>query len=248
MLDAASNSVNCRLSRTPWNLNGFQIAGEFRPAESLAGDFYALTARTPKRLSVVIGDACGRGCAGAKMLTAVLPKLAELFHRGARPGRLLDELNAFAAQVLPIDRFVTATALELDAEHHLLTVANAGHVPALMRTRGGDVRRVGRASGPPLGVAANACYFEETALLQRGDIVVLMTDGVLEAVETDLCTMSAFQRLLLRAPQGADAVEDWLLEAFDRSPSSMRLDDATLLVIEVTEACQAIAPWVEQAS
>ena len=108
------------------------------------------------------------------MLHALVPKLAQLLGSVGSPARTLSILNACAARVLPIDRFVTAAVLELDAEHHSLTIANAGHVPVLVRSLGGTVACLGRASGPPLGVVANALYLDETTPLQRGDVVVLM--------------------------------------------------------------------------
>ena len=246
MANAPIHRVSCnldpRIARAPLNVNGFRVASAFLPSAGASGDFYALTARRPRRLSVVIGDACGRGAEGACMLHALVPKLAKLLGSVGSPARTLSILNACAARVLPIDRFVTAAVLELDAEHHSLTIANAGHVPVLVRSLGGTVACLGRASGPPLGVVANALYLDETTPLQRGDVVVLMTDGVLEAIETDLGRMRRFRRLLQGAPEGAEGVEQGLLAALDAAPLE---DDATLLAIEVTEACQAIAPWVE---
>jgi serine phosphatase RsbU (regulator of sigma subunit) len=216
-------------------VEGFRVAAECRPAEEVAGDFYIVTAHAPGRVAVVIGDACGRGRLGAALLPDVLPRLRQLARAGVRPGRLLTELNRTVARAIPEDRFITAAALVLDSRVCTLTVANAGHVPVLIRSARSNVRIVGCASGPPLGVVANAAYFEDCVPFRMGDVAVLMTDGVLETVETELTSMRTLKRLLASAPDGADGIHRWLLTALDRRFRSDRPDDVTLLCVEARE-------------
>jgi len=180
-------------------------------------------------------------------LPEILPSVRKLLSAGVRPGRLLTELNRIAAQSLPYDRFITAAALELDAEVCTLTMANAGHVPALTRSEK-TVRIVGRASGPPLGIAPNAGYFEECVPFKHGDTVVLMTDGVLEAVESDLCEMHTLQTLLATAPLGAAGVHRWISEVVDRCLQGRRADDVTLLCIDADDVELMSLPNLRRAS
>src|SRR5512143_2987855 len=114
--DSMGTALQSRNAPLPYSLNGFWICAQCRPAEEVAGDFFAITAREPGRLAVVIGDACGRGRAGAALLPEILPKVRELLRLGVEPARLLSALNEAAARTLPIDRFITAAALELDSE------------------------------------------------------------------------------------------------------------------------------------
>jgi serine phosphatase RsbU (regulator of sigma subunit) len=199
---------------------------------STGGDFYAFGLRAPKRLAVVIGDACGRGEEAARLLPSVLERLSGLTDRMVSPLELLGELNRRLVAELPADRFVTGAALEVDAHHGTLTVANAGHVPALVRRASGRVTVVGRASGPPLGVFADSRYVEERCRLGRGDIVVLMTDGVLEAVESDLANMPFLTSMLAEASGGMGDVHRSLL-AHLASHQTERSDDMTLLSLEL---------------
>jgi serine phosphatase RsbU (regulator of sigma subunit) len=168
---------------------------------------------------------------GEAQLARIFPKVRELALSGRMPARLLSELNRTVIAELPLDRFVTAAAFELDLRAGVLTVANAAHVPALVR-RAGRTSIVGRASGAPLGFSAQTTYVDERRSLMRRDVIVLMTDGVLEAVEADLSTMSTLRRFLANTTIGVAGVHRSLLKMFDECSVGRCADDMTLLALE----------------
>jgi phosphoserine phosphatase RsbU/P len=220
---------------TRWNHAGFHLSAERRGAGGTVGggDFYTLAVRAPGHIGVVIGDACGRGADGEAQLSRILPKVHQLALSRASPAALLTELNRTAAADLPMDRFVTAAAFEFDIRAGILTVANAAHVPAIVRrARDRHVSVVGRASGTPLGIAERTTYLDERYELNRGDVIVLMTDGVLEAVESDLLSMSTLRRFLTEASEGAGRVHRFLLRKFEECTTGKPADDMTLIVLE----------------
>jgi sigma-B regulation protein RsbU (phosphoserine phosphatase) len=115
----------------------------------------------------------------------------------------------------------------------VLTVANAAHVPAIVRrARSRRVSIVGRASGMPLGILEKTTYVDERYELNQGDVIVLMTDGVLEAVESDLVSMSTLKRFLAEASEDAGDVHRSLLRRFEKCTTGKRADDMTLMVLE----------------
>jgi serine phosphatase RsbU (regulator of sigma subunit) len=183
----------------------------------------------------VIGDACGRGADGEAQLSRILPRIHELALSGASPAELLTELNRTVVAELPPDRFVTAAAFEFDIRARILTVANAAHVPAIIR-RAHDrgVSAVGHATGMPLGIVQGTKYLEERYELNHGDVIVLMTDGVLEAIESDLLSMTTLKRLLAEASEGARGVHRLLLRKFEECTTGTRADDMTLMALEAT--------------
>ncbi|HEX7669206.1 MAG TPA: PP2C family protein-serine/threonine phosphatase [Polyangiaceae bacterium] len=230
---------------TSWDGAGFHVAAERRGVGGTGGgDFYTLAVRAPGHIGVVIGDTCGRGSDGEAQLSLILPKIHELALSGAPPAALLGELNRIVGATLPTDRFVTAAAFELDMRQGMLTVANAAHVPALLRARkGSDVAIVGQASGTPLGLWEDTLYVDEHSELYEGDLIVLMTDGVLEALEPDLVAMSTLKRLLDETMVAPDAsrpsgsnrartVHEALLRKFDDCTAGGRPDDMTLMVLQ----------------
>jgi len=226
-----------------WQLGTFQMLADSRCAGgTVGGDFYAFLLRDPKRLVVVIGDACGRGPEGATLLPHVLPLLEQLSASVTGPSLLLQALNRELAGRLPTDRFVTGAVLELDAETGTLTVANAGHVPPMLRSRSGEVCLIGRASGPPLGIIADQSYVDECHAVKSGDVVVFMTDGVLEAVETDLTAMSRIAAVVAERPGGGSDVHRRLLSRLPAQQPERRADDMTLLSLELLAGQSPVLP------
>jgi serine phosphatase RsbU (regulator of sigma subunit) len=143
---------------------------------------------------------------------------------------------------VPRDRFITAAAFELDLETKTLVAACAGHVPTLLRNARGDVRAVGAASGPPLGILGDASYEDERHELGAGDVAVFMTDGLHEALETDLLAMKTLRGILAAAPAGNGAVHRFLLAQLDRSTARARADDVLLLSLEVVGRVEPARP------
>jgi serine phosphatase RsbU (regulator of sigma subunit) len=220
---------------TRWDHAGFHVSAEHRGAGGTAGggDFYTLAVRSPGHIGVIIGDACGRGADGEAQISRILPMVRQLALSGVSPAELLTKLNRTVAKELAADRFVTAAAFEFDMGAGVLTVANAAHVPAIVRrARDRVVSVVGRASGMPLGIVESTTYRDEHHELDRGDVVVLMTDGVLEAVESDLLSMSTLKQFLAEAADGAGDVHRFLLGKFEERTTGKPLDDMTLVAIE----------------
>jgi serine phosphatase RsbU (regulator of sigma subunit) len=210
-------------------------------ADGIGGDFFAFELRSPHRLSLVIGDACGRGHDAARLLRSLFPSLQSFSQHAVKPSRLLQLLNQALFDDMPSDRFITGTALEIDARAGLLTIANAGHVPGVLRTRCGRVTVIGHASGPPLGLIEHSQYRDDSFRIQKGDLAVFMTDGVLEAVDDDLNCMSTLRELVANAPAGGKAVQRSLLNEFEHRRLSKQLnDDATLLSLEILSAPTAV--------
>ncbi len=221
-------------TRPAWDLGAFRMLAERRPAEGdLGGDFYVFSLRGPKRLAVVIGDVCGRGREGASLLPSVLGRIGELVTAPLPPSQLLENLNLGLMDKLSSDRFVTAAAFEIDGHAGTLTFANAGHVPAVLRRACGEVRIVGRASGPPLGMFHGSRYCDEACRLGSGDVVVVMTDGILEAVETDLQGMPRLTAAVGHGVGGGGAVHRRLLAQLTAPHAKRDADDMMLLSLEL---------------
>lgn len=213
-------------------LCGFRVAAERRGAAGAhGGDFYILAAHAPGRIGIVIGDACGNGVEGEAQLATILPRARELACSGISPSKLLWELNRLAVLDLPLDRFVTAVALELDVDDGVLIASSAAHVPPLVR-RAENVSMACLHAGTPLGFSVTSTYVDEHHDLVEGDLIVLMTDGILEAIETDLLEMSTTRTLFAEAPEGARGVHRLFLRTVEERMNGRRRDDMTFLAVE----------------
>ena len=103
----------------------------------------------------------------------------------------------------------------------------------MLRRASGQVKIVGRASGPPLGILSNARYFDETYALGDGDMAVLMTDGVVEALETDLTEMPTVSSLVQQAQGSGDALLRRVFRELSERQQRREPDDMTLLSLEL---------------
>src|SRR5260370_36922436 len=172
---ASENASNPNGVSMRWDRAGFDVSVECRGAGGTVrgGDFYTLEVRAPGRIGVVIGDTCGRGAEGQAQLARILPTVLELAVSGVSPASLLAALNYTVAAELPADSFVTAAAFEFDAEAGAFTVANAAHVPAIVRrAHGRPVSVVGRPSGAPPAIARSTTSPDQRHELIRGDGIV----------------------------------------------------------------------------
>src|SRR5690606_31047513 len=119
-------------------------------------------------------------------------------------------------------------------DRRLATIANAGHVVPLLRRADGSVRTFGDPSGPPLAMLEGSRYTDEIIPLAPGDILVLMTDGILDALHTDEdpLGMAALEALIRQVPPDVVDINRRILAAAEARGGAC-VDDVTLLSIEL---------------
>jgi sigma-B regulation protein RsbU (phosphoserine phosphatase) len=165
-------------------IRGLDCHGVCLPARGVAGDYYDFLVLDAGQTGIAVGDVAGKGLPAALLMASLqgsLRSLATLSRDG--PAILAAELNAQLYALTERNRFTTFFWAVFDERQRSLTWVNAGHnAPMLMRAAG-DVERL-RASGPPLGAVPGAAYRQATTALAPGDILVVFTDGVTEAVDS----------------------------------------------------------------
>ena len=158
------------------------VAAVSIPAKSFTGDFY-LTHRDHDRLWFALGDVAGKGL-NAALIMAMIQE--ELLHRiescaatKCDPSATTARLHEFLRPNLPQSRFATAVIGHL-ADDGKLVLTNAGHPPPLIRRHGGLVEEIG-STGPVLGLLPESRWCSTTRKLEKGESLLLYTDGVVEA-------------------------------------------------------------------
>jgi sigma-B regulation protein RsbU (phosphoserine phosphatase) len=217
-------------------VEGFRVNAEYRPAFDIGGDFYDVVATGPGRVTAVIGDVSGKGVSGALVMSHMARDVRRLAKSAASPRALIEQLDESFVQLGFDDLFVTAACVTLDSVRGEAVLCNAGHVLPLARRASGEVEPLGVSWGPPLGMFAERTYRDETFALGAGDIVLLMTDGVTEALhrDDDALGMWILLDLLERAPRdGAEINRRILAAVARRADASAHLDDLTLLALEL---------------
>jgi serine phosphatase RsbU (regulator of sigma subunit) len=221
------------LPRRHPHVPGWAVWSYTRPANDVGGDLVDYLDLDGFRHGVVVADVAGKGL-GAALLTAKLQAtLRALLPREAS----LDDLGARLNHVLHRDgienRYATMFLLELEHDSGEARYLNAGHNPPLL-LRGESMERL-HASSYPLGMLPSASYREGTLRLAPGDLILVYSDGLTEALneageEFGVARIEA----ALRAAAGGDpaTVGGRILEEVRRFQGPVRpTDDLSLAVV-----------------
>jgi len=209
----------------------YRAAGE---GLDVGGDFYDGIDFGNGSALIAIGDVCGKGAGAAAVTGLARHSLrAEAMH-SRRPAALLARLNDIVLRNSP-DRFCTMAIglLEPTDDGATFTYGLAGHHPAILVPVGGPPRELPGRGGPVLGIVPGVTAPEHVTELHTGDVVVLHTDGLLDAraPATQLDQQDMLDALV-DCPRDADAVLDRLLRLAatgDREPR----DDIALIAVRV---------------
>jgi serine phosphatase RsbU (regulator of sigma subunit) len=160
-------------------IEGYSFAGANRPCKTVSGDYYDVVVRPDGRIYFVIADVSGKGITAALIMSSVATAFAIFTRTDPTPADLLREINATLAPKTAPSKFVTMVAGVLDPATGVVAFANAGHVSPLFVSKNGV--GVMRTTDIVVGILPNAQYRNQTLTLERGDSLVLFTDGVTEA-------------------------------------------------------------------
>jgi serine phosphatase RsbU (regulator of sigma subunit) len=213
---------------------GVTASAEYLPAFEVGGDFYSVKYLGDRTVTATIGDVSGNGVAAALLMSRVTADLERFVASGASPADVLSQVHARLAPGAG-DMFVTAACVKIDANRRRLTVANAGHLPMIVRRANDEVFTFGGASGVPLGMMS-CVYAEDDLLIERGDIFLLLTDGLLEALDppTGHRGMELLVDEVYAAGHDTAAINDRIRAAVDRARESHTLDDVTWVGLQLT--------------
>ncbi|HOO16605.1 MAG TPA: SpoIIE family protein phosphatase [Phycisphaerae bacterium] len=160
--------------------SGIVTARVYQPSFGLGGDFCDIFTLCDGRLTAVVADVVGKGIPASLLSSMVRGALYATAQGCDDLGELLNRLNRqICGETLPSE-FVTLLVIAVDVERRLLGYASAGHEPLLLM-RQGVVREYGNGS-MVLGIDATETYREHRVELQTGDMILLYTDGLVEAM------------------------------------------------------------------
>jgi len=241
-------------------LPSLEVFGFCRPARSVSGDYYDFLSLGPERLLLAVGDVSGKGISAALLMAtihsavraysvegipalrqvqavgggpALLSRLESLIE-GAEvcPGTLLSLLNHQLYHSTPQEKYATLFLAMYDAHNRRLTFSNAGHLPPLVLSETGVVKRL-EDGGTVVGLFDDIRYDEDSVQLRPGEIFLAYSDGVTEP-ENDFGEFGE-QRLIDLVQENRDlpleriseivtaAVDDWI-------GAAEQPDDVTLVL------------------
>jgi sigma-B regulation protein RsbU (phosphoserine phosphatase) len=233
------------LPECPPLLPGYDFWDFYEPAHSVGGDYFDYLpvlypddpdGSAPRRWWLVVGDVVGKGMPAALLMARLSAEVRLFALTMSEPVRIVERLNRdFCLRAIG-ERFITFLLVLVDAELHRITVVSAGHNGPIIRRGDGTLETIGdNQAGPPLGVTEQAVYSTSSALLEPGDLVLLYTDGLVEAMDvTGQCFGGErLRRLLAAVPSGAANAGEALIRAIQHHAAGCaQSDDITLLCFE----------------
>jgi phosphoserine phosphatase RsbU/P len=181
--DEARVIQSALLPLSPPAVPGYQLEGNCLQVSAVGGDWYDYVPLDENRVGIVVGDVCGKGMAAALLMSAARSIIRRNIAPGLSSSEVLRRVNMSLRDDFPPGRFVTLVYAVLDAERHLVSFANAGHLPPMVR-RDGNCRCVDTLSGLPLGTFD--CDFSEASIeMDHASTVLFYTDGMVEATDPE---------------------------------------------------------------
>ena len=160
---------------------GYELQGISFPCYEIGGDYYDFIQRDNGKLIVALGDVSGKGPAAALLMSSLHAAVHAHSDTHDSLAKMIGAVNRYLVDSTPANRFVTLFYAELDPKEGSLAFLNAGHNPPLIVHAGGTMEQLA-AGGLPLGIMANADFREGKTRLHPGDVLVIYSDGVSEAV------------------------------------------------------------------
>jgi hypothetical protein len=149
-------------------------------ATRVGGDFFDLFATDDDHVALLLGDVAGKGIATAMIAARAKHTMIAHLVEGDLPARVLSQTNLVLGRSTDPETFITTFVGLLDKRSGVLQYCNAGHPDPLLVRSGGAVERLPTRS-PLLGAFPETRFVPAQATLGAGDVLVLYTDGVIEA-------------------------------------------------------------------
>ena len=164
------------------DVSGYDFFDFYQPANQVGGDYFDYLGLPDGRVAVIVADVVGKGVATALLMATLSAEARYCLASCKNASQAVDMLNERLCR-LHLDSFVTAIIVLLDPRTHEVSIANAGHMPPILRTREGKIVEPGAAeAGLPLGIMEGLGYTEATVRLAPGESLTIYTDGLNEAV------------------------------------------------------------------
>jgi sigma-B regulation protein RsbU (phosphoserine phosphatase) len=220
-------------------VRGLEIAGVCLPAAGVGGDYYDYLPLSDDRVGLVVADVSGKGISAALLMASLQASVRSVIGPETSPCEANLRLNEILYHSTTASRYATLFLGLFDGRDRTFRYSNAGHNPPMMLSRSGP-RRLSE-GGLPLGILKGVSYIEGRQVLEPGDLLVLYTDGAVEAADPGGHEFSLERLLsvLQHHRNGADLrelIERMVSEVRGWNQGAAQQDDITIVLARATEA------------
>ncbi len=216
-------------------MEGYQLQGISFSCYEIGGDYYDFIKMHNGKMLIALGDVSGKGTAAALLMSSVHAAIHAQVAAKSPLHEMISSVNLYLAENTPANRFVTLFVAVLDPLTGKMDYINAGHNPPLVGRVNGDIEQLS-SGGLPLGLLPMADYEVGETHLDKGEALVIYSDGVSEAnnIREEEFGMERLIDVVKRNLQGSaagirDKVESALSAFTQTAPAN---DDITLVIVK----------------
>jgi len=213
-LDIARGVQVALLPETLPEAEGYSFFASYDAAQAVGGDYYDALELADGKICLAFGDVAGKGVPGALIMSRISSCVQNTMNFATSIEEAVAAINNHMCDNAVEGRFVTFVLVIIDPVEHHLTLINGGHMSPMIVTTAGTIEEFDTASvGLPIGVMEDFPFEVVKRPIAEGEIIVIFTDGVDEAMNPDgeLYTLERMRDFLLAGPRQADELGQALL-------------------------------------
>ncbi len=235
-LEIARHVQQRLLPQNAQTMRTISYGGKCLPAREIGGDYYDFLDLGAGRLGVLLADVSGKGVAAALLTASLQASFRSQLELGVRhPKALLSSVNKLFHESTPAEYYATMFFAEYRDQGRELRYINCGHPAAVLLRAKGGVEHL-EPTTMPVGIFAALKCDEESVVLESGDVLLVFSDGVLEAgIERgEEFGESGLIAAAQAAPKGdIEATLDYIANEVLRFSPGLQSDDVTIVALSV---------------
>ena len=231
----ASKIQNDLLPKAAPDIPGYEIAGRSIPAQVVGGDYFDFIPVNDHRLAICVGDVSGKGLPASLLMANTQATLRGQTFINPSAHECMERSNKLLFDSTSPDKFVTMFYSVLDVSSHQLSYSNAGHDIPYLLSPAGPLKRL-NVGGVPLSMLEQFPFQEETIAMQPGDLLVICSDGIPEAMDVNQVQFTDEKLSLLldtlRAASAVDVIDGIVAAVRKHAGKAPQADDMTVVVVK----------------
>ncbi|MCF7878143.1 MAG: CHASE2 domain-containing protein [Candidatus Omnitrophica bacterium] len=238
-LDIAQKIQNSFLPKEIKDVTGLDLSCYMKPAKFVAGDLYDIIKLDKNKLGIFLADVSGKGASAALIMAQTISIFRILARKKEDPALVLTNLNREISKTLK-GKFITAVYIIFDLDKKEINFSSAGHMPPIIyESRKEKAKEIEFEAGIPLGVVNDTIYSAYQRKIDKGDKIIVYTDGITEArnrkgkefeIEGLNNLLSKYGSLVCRE------IKEKLIEGLNKFSKKMpQADDITFVITGITE-------------
>jgi sigma-B regulation protein RsbU (phosphoserine phosphatase) len=225
------------LPKNPPTINGYEIAGKSIPAQLVGGDYFDFIPAHNGKMAICLGDVSGKGLPASLLMANTQATLRGQTLLATSAKECIERSNTLLYLSTSDEKFVTLFYGILDTQQHQLRFCNAGHDNPYLLSHGKEPRRL-KTGGIVLSVMETFPYEEEIVAIEPGDMLIIYSDGIPEAMNSnqELFSDARLGTLLNECVSlsASDVIDKVVAAAKAHAGNWPQSDDMTMVVIKRT--------------